>query len=97
MSPINKKILICFGTRPEAIKLAPVVQEFSSRPHFDVKVCITSQHRQMLDQVLELFEIIPDYDLNVMTPQQTLESLTSEILVSISGVLSTERPPAPSN
>jgi len=88
----KKKILVCFGTRPEAIKLAPVVKELSRRPAFNVKVVVTSQHRQMLDQALELFEIVPEYDLNVMTPQQTLESLTSTILVSLSEVLSRERP-----
>ena len=64
-----KKILIVFGTRPEAIKMAPLVKEFQKFPDiFDTKVCVTAQHREMLDQVLELFEIIPDYDLNIMKP-----------------------------
>lgn len=88
----KKKILVCFGTRPEAIKLAPVIKEFSKRSGFIMKIVVTSQHRHMLDQVLRLFEIVPDYDLNVMTPQQTLESLTSKILVSLSEVLGAEKP-----
>lgn len=87
----KKKILVCFGTRPEAIKLAPVIKELLQRPTFDVSVCVTSQHRHMLEQVLEVFEIVPDYDLNVMTPAQTLESLTSSIIVSMGEVLSKER------
>jgi len=88
----KKKILVCFGTRPEAIKLAPVIKEISGREAFEVKVVVTSQHRKMLDQALELFEIVPDYDLNVMTPMQTLGSLTSTILLTMSDVLSTEKP-----
>jgi len=88
----KKKILICFGTRPEAIKLIPVVQECASRPGFEVKVCVTSQHRQMLDQVLELFDITPHYDLDLMTPQQTLPKLTGAVIVSMSEVLAQERP-----
>lgn len=92
MSQVNKKILICFGTRPEAIKLAPIVKEFQGRPGFIVRVCVTSQHREMLDQVLELFEIFPDYDLNVMTSGQSLESLTIKVLESMSSVLSKENP-----
>ncbi len=92
MSQLNKKILICFGTRPEAIKLAPIVKEFQKRPGFNVCVCVTSQHREMLDQVLDLFEIVPDYDLDVMTSGQTLESLTLKVLGSMSSVLSKENP-----
>lgn len=89
---MKMKILICFGTRPEAIKLAPIVKEFQGRTGFTVRVCVTSQHREMLDQVLELFEILPDYDLNVMTSGQSLESLTTKVLGSISSVLSKENP-----
>ncbi len=88
----NKKFLICFGTRPEAIKLAPIVKEFKERPRFDVRICVTSQHREMLEQVLELFEISPDYDLDVMTPGQSLESLNAKVLESMSFVLSREMP-----
>jgi UDP-N-acetylglucosamine 2-epimerase (non-hydrolysing) len=88
----KKKYLICFGTRPEGIKLAPIVKEFARRPQFDVKVCVTSQHRQMLDQVLDLFDITPDYDLNLMMSRQTLEKLTSAIVVSMGEVLANEAP-----
>jgi UDP-N-acetylglucosamine 2-epimerase (non-hydrolysing) len=65
----KKKVLIVFGTRPEAIKMVPVVKTLKNR--MDVQVCVTAQHREMLDQVLDLFEITPDYDLNVMQPEQT--------------------------
>ena len=92
MGASNKKILICFGTRPEAIKLAPLVKELSRRHTVNVKVVVTSQHRQMLDQALELFEIVPNHDLNIMTPGQTLESLTSGILASLSQLLTSEKP-----
>ncbi len=88
----KKKLLICFGTRPEAIKLAPLVKELSGRAAFDVKVCVTSQHRQMLDQVLNLFEIDPDYDLNVMTERQTLGSLTGAVLDHMTEPLIKEKP-----
>jgi UDP-N-acetylglucosamine 2-epimerase (non-hydrolysing) len=92
MSQLTKKIMICFGTRPEAIKLAPIVKEFQGRPGFDVRICVTSQHREMLDQVLKLFEIIPDHDLDVMTSGQSLEGLTVKVLGSMSSVLSQENP-----
>ena len=92
MSQLNKKILFCFGTRPEAIKLAPVVRELQGRAGFDVKVCVTSQHREMLDQVLAIFEISPNYDLNLMTPGQTLEGITGKIVESMSTVLAEENP-----
>ncbi len=87
-----KKVLVCFGTRPEAIKLAPLVKEFSKRPSFSTRVCVTAQHREMLDQVLELFEIRPDHDLNLMRPNQTLEELTRAILRSVTEVLLAEKP-----
>ncbi|GAG24935.1 unnamed protein product, partial [marine sediment metagenome] len=87
-----KKALVCFGTRPEAIKLAPLVKEFSSRSSFNTRVCVTAQHRQMLDQVLELFEITPDHDLNLMNPDQTLEQLTGAVVLSIAKVLLEEKP-----
>jgi UDP-N-acetylglucosamine 2-epimerase (non-hydrolysing) len=69
-----KKILLVFGTRPEAIKMAPLVKEFQKDTlNFETKVCVTAQHRQMLDQVLELFEIVPNYDLNLMKQGQDLQ------------------------
>ncbi|HPB02534.1 MAG TPA: hypothetical protein PLZ67_06230, partial [Bacteroidales bacterium] len=69
----KKKILLVFGTRPEAIKMAPLVAEFRKHPEFfDTLVCVTAQHREMLDQVLELFDIVPDHDLNIMHEGQDL-------------------------
>ncbi|MCP4551284.1 MAG: UDP-N-acetylglucosamine 2-epimerase (non-hydrolyzing) [Bacteroidetes bacterium] len=83
-----KKILIVFGTRPEAIKMAPVVHELKKHPkRFDLKVCVTAQHREMLDQVLEIFDIIPDYDLNIMKSNQDLYDVTSRVLLSMRDVL----------
>ena len=88
-----KKILVVFGTRPEAIKMAPIVHELlKDTENFDTKICITSQHREMLDQVLPLFEIIPDYDLDIMKPNQDLFSLTQRILVKIKHVLQDFKP-----
>lgn len=81
------KLLIVFGTRPEAIKMAPLVKELQKSSNLMVKVCVTAQHRQMLDQVLKLFEITPDYDLDLMLPGQTLPQLTSNILMGMDGVL----------
>ena len=80
------KILLCFGTRPEAIKMAPLFHELN-RQHFDVKVCITAQHREMLDQVLDFFEIVPDYDFNLMERGQSLNQLSGRILLSVDAVL----------
>jgi len=88
-----KKILIVFGTRPEAIKMAPLVKEFKKYPKlFDTKVCVTAQHREMLDQVLNLFEIIPDYDLNIMKKNQDLYDVTSNVLLKIKEVFEIEKP-----
>ena len=87
------KVLLIFGTRPEAIKLCPVVRglrEHSS--NFDVKVCVTAQHREMLDQVLEAFGVVPDYDLDLMLPGQTLFQSTSRILAALEPVLGQEKP-----
>ena len=84
------KVLIVFGTRPEAIKMAPVVHVLSNK--LDVKVCVTAQHREMLDQVLDLFEIIPNYDLNIMKPGQDLFDVTSDVLLKIKKVLQSESP-----
>ena len=84
------KILAVFGTRPEAIKMAPVIRALEG--NFDVKICVTAQHRQMLDQVLELFKIIPDYDLDIMQPGQDLFDITSNVLLRMKTVLKTEKP-----
>lgn len=83
----KNKVLSIFGTRPEAIKMAPLVQELSKDNRFISKVCVTAQHREMLDQVLRLFEIVPDYDLNLMKPLQSLNDVTSNILVSLKPIL----------
>jgi UDP-N-acetylglucosamine 2-epimerase (non-hydrolysing) len=81
------KVLTVFGTRPEAIKMAPLVKALAAHPGIDARVCVTGQHRQMLDQVLSLFDIAPDYDLDIMQPQQTLSSITSQILLKLEPVL----------
>lgn len=86
------QVLVVFGTRPEAIKMAPLVKELEMCKRINTKVCVTAQHRQMLDQVLELFQIVPDYDLNVMKPNQTLASITSEIINKIGEILVQDRP-----
>lgn len=83
----RKKLLFIFGTRPEAIKLAPLVLEFRKHAQFDVKVCVTAQHRQMLDQVMAFFEITPDYDLDIMKPNQTLFDVTADGLKAMEKVL----------
>ena len=85
------KILLCFGTRPEAIKMAPLFHEIKKND-FEVKVCVTAQHREMLDQVLDFFEIIPDYDFNLMQSNQTLNTLSASILSCIDEVLMDEKP-----
>jgi len=89
----KKKILIIFGTRPEAIKMAPLVKEFLKHPTlFDTKVCITAQHREMLDQVLAFFKIKADYDLDLMKPNQNLYSLTGDIINGLKPILEDFRP-----
>ena len=87
-----KKILTVFGTRPEAIKMAPLVKALEADPRFDAKVCVTAQHREMLDQVLEIFDIRPDFDLDLMKPGQTLPGLTSSILMGMSSVYERFKP-----
>lgn len=88
-----KTILLVFGTRPEAIKMAPLVKEFEKFPNdFNTKVCVTGQHRQMLDQVLHLFEITPDYDLNIMQQGQDLYDVTARVLVGMRDVLKDVQP-----
>lgn len=86
------KNLIIFGTRPEAIKMAPLVKEFQNNPEFLTKVCVTAQHREMLDQVLDFFEIRPDFDLNLMKPSQNLYSLTSDIILGLKPILEEFQP-----
>jgi UDP-N-acetylglucosamine 2-epimerase (non-hydrolysing) len=87
-----KKILLVFGTRPEAIKMAPLVKAFEEETSIISKVCVTAQHREMLDQVLELFDIKPDYDLNLMKPGQDLYDITSNVLLGLKDVLSDFKP-----
>ncbi len=87
-----KKILVIFGTRPEAIKMCPVVMELRKNDAFDTKVCVTGQHRQMLDQVMDVFRVKADYDLAVMQERQTLFDITTEILSRIRAVLDAENP-----
>ncbi len=86
------RVMTVFGTRPEAIKMAPVVRQLKARPEFDVKVVVTAQHREMLDQVLALFAIRPDYDLNIMAAGQTLYDVTAKALLGLRDVLREERP-----
>ncbi len=88
-----KKILLVFGTRPEAIKMAPLVKALQKdTEHFETRVCVTAQHRQMLDQVLEVFGIIPEYDLNIMAPNQDLYDITAKVLLGLREVLKDFRP-----
>ncbi|MGQ4276490.1 non-hydrolyzing UDP-N-acetylglucosamine 2-epimerase [Pseudidiomarina sp. E22-M8] len=84
---MTKKLLVVFGTRPEAIKMAPLVQALQQVNDWDVRVCVTAQHREMLDQVLRLFKITPDYDLNLMQPKQSLNRLAARVLTDIEPVL----------
>lgn len=87
-----KKVMLVFGTRPEAIKMCPLVNELKSRKNIVTKVCVTGQHRQMLDQVLEIFNVVPDYDLSIMKDKQTLFDITTNILNKIKEVLEIEKP-----
>ncbi|WP_077285853.1 non-hydrolyzing UDP-N-acetylglucosamine 2-epimerase [Cognaticolwellia aestuarii] len=89
---IKKRILTVFGTRPEAIKMAPLVDALSTDERFEAKICVTAQHREMLDQVLELFEITPDYDLNLMKPGQDLTDITCGILTGLKPILADFKP-----
>ena len=86
------KVMTVFGTRPEAIKMAPLVLGLQTHDAFESVVCVTAQHREMLDQVLDIFNIKPDYDLNIMKHKQTLEEITSNILIAISNVLTEVKP-----
>ena len=87
-----KKVMLVFGTRPEAIKICPLVNELKKRSGIQVVICVTAQHRQMLDQVLETFSVVPDYDFNIMRNQQTLFDITQAILSDIKVVLEKEKP-----
>ena len=91
---MNKKIKVAvvFGTRPEAIKMAPLVKELQSRKEIETITIVTAQHRQMLDQVLELFEITPDFDLNLMKPNQNLWGLTCDVLVQTKEIFDKTKP-----
>ena len=86
------KVLSIFGTRPEAIKMAPLVKALNAAEGIDAKVCVTAQHREMLDQVLDLFEIVPDYDLNIMKPGQSLYDVTTNILLGLKPILEEFKP-----
>lgn len=87
-----RKVMLVFGTRPEAIKMCPLVKELETRKNIKTVVCVTGQHRQMLDQVLEVFEVVPDYDLSIMKDKQTLFDITTNILNKIKEVLEKEKP-----
>ncbi len=87
-----KKVMLIFGTRPEAIKMAPLVKELQRRDNIKTIVCVTAQHRQMLDQVLQTFAIHPDYDLNIMKANQTLSQITSRVLEGLESIMQQEKP-----
>ena len=90
MKPI--RVMTIFGTRPEAIKMAPMVKELAARPGVSSICCVTAQHREMLDAVLEIFRLKPDYDLNIMEPRQTLSTITTKCLLGMEGVLEEAKP-----
>ena len=88
-----KKIMSVFGTRPEAIKMAPVIRELKAEnSKFKVVICVTAQHREMLDQVLDLFDIKPHFDLDIMTERQSLPNLTASVLLGVTEVMEKENP-----
>ncbi len=87
-----KRILIVFGTRPEAIKMAPIIMELKKQKKIYTTICVTAQHREMLDQVLNLFNIVPDIDLNIMKPNQTLSEITSNVIVKMDSLLKSKKP-----
>lgn len=89
---MEKKVMLVFGTRPEAIKMCPLVNELKTREGINTVVCTTGQHRQMLDQVLEVFNVVPDYDLSIMKDRQTLFDVTTNILNKIGDVLDEVKP-----
>jgi UDP-N-acetylglucosamine 2-epimerase (non-hydrolysing) len=89
---MTKKVLSVFGTRPEAIKMAPLVLQLNADPRFESKLCVTAQHREMLDQVMSLFELKADYDLNIMAPGQSLNEITAKILTGLKPILEDFKP-----
>lgn len=90
---LNKiKVMTIFGTRPEAIKMCPLVNELKRRKEIDCKVCVTAQHREMLDQVLDIFNLTPDYDLNIMKNKQTLSTITTSVLNGLDEIFAVEKP-----
>lgn len=88
----KKKVMTIFGTRPEAIKMAPLVKELESRSDIESLVCVTAQHREMLDQVLDYFEITPNFDLNIMKSKQSLTGITNKVLEGLEEIFATEKP-----
>ena len=86
------RIMSVFGTRPEAIKMAPLVKELAGRPEIESLCCVTAQHRQMLDSVLEVFDLKPDWDLDIMTPRQTLSTITSKCLAGMDEAIDALKP-----
>ena len=92
MVSLMKKIMLVFGTRPEAIKMCPLVNELKTRKEIETVVCVTAQHRQMLDQVLKTFRVVPDYDLNIMKDRQTLFDITTSVLNGIKPILEEVKP-----
>ena len=89
---MKKRIMVVFGTRPEAIKMAPLVNALKESKHLEPVVVVTAQHREMLDQVLNAFNITPDYDLNVMRAEQTLSHITSQVLKEMESIIQKETP-----
>ena len=90
---VTSRVLVVIGTRPEAIKLGPVIRALRTEPDaFDTSLCVTGQHREMLEPILRLFGLVPDHDLHLMTPNQTLAGLTSHLITSTSAVVEAERP-----
>ena len=87
-----KKVMLVFGTRPEAIKMCPLVKELKTRKNIETVVCVTGQHREMLTQVLECFKVVPDYNLDIMQDRQTLFDVTTNIISKIKPVLEQEKP-----
>lgn len=93
MKDSKRRILLVFGTRPEAIKMAPLIRQFKNHPeYFETRVCVTAQHRKMLDQVLEFFNITPDYDLNLMRPNQNLYQITADVILNMKTVYDDWKP-----
>ena len=84
--------MVVFGTRPEAIKMAPLILQLKGNTNFEARVCVTAQHREMLDQVMGLFSIVPDYDLDLMTAEQDLSDLSANILSQLTPVLKVDSP-----